>query len=128
MMPLKTLRCTALLFSALFITGQLLAACSPGRDLPAAAEQALQDYWQSLPSSGEVTNEITRAWQGDASAAELLPGTEVWCVDAVMSAPDPEADGQTMRWLVVRTGENSPWTATLLAAMSSTWPYEACGE
>ena len=106
----------------------LLFACSPRAELPTEAENALRDYWQSLPSSPEVTNEITRAWPGDLQAADLPAGTEVWCVEAQISAPDPDVDGQSMLWLVVKTGEGAPWTASLLAAMSSTWPYEACGE
>lgn len=123
-MKFETTHTTALAF---ILSLLMLASCSP-QELPPGAEQALLDYWASMPSSGEVENEITRAWEGDTSAAELPPGTEVWCVDAEVSAADPVVDGETLRWIVVRTGEDAPWTASLLMAMSSTWPYEACGE
>ena len=115
------------LFGLALCLALLLAACASQR-MPPDAEQALLDYWASLPSSSQIENTITRSWRGDTSTAELQPGMEVWCVDAGMSTDNPETDGQTLRWIVVRTGEDAPWTATLLAAMSSTWPYEACGE
>ena len=75
----------------------LLTACANQANLPADAEKALLEYWQSLPSSTEITNEIVRTWMGDTSTAELSEGTEVWCVDARMSAPDPAIDGETLR-------------------------------
>ena len=61
-------------------------------------------------------------------AAGLTPALEVWCVEAEMSsANDTSVEAERLIWIVIRENENASWTAALLATMSSTWPYKACG-
>ena len=108
-----------------------VAACSSPAQLPADARRALMAYWESLDSAG-VGHQIIRAWPGEFGAQELAPGaapTEIWCVEAAMSAPaDPSVDGEVLVWIVTRENGRAPWSAAMLASLSATWPYEACGQ
>ena len=108
-----------------------LVSCSPSPNLPESAREALVAHWQSLPSTAGIEHHIVRAWPGDTSAAELTPSTpamEVWCVEAEMSsAEDISVEGERLIWIIIRENKNAPWTAALLATMSSIWPYQACG-
>lgn len=101
----------------------LLAGCSTAA-LPDDARQALEDYWNALPSEPSLERAIVRSWEGEPT--DLGPG-EVWCVEAEVASDDPELDGTTAKWIVMRSDGNAEWSAILLAAMSSLWPYEACG-
>ena len=107
-----------------------LSSCSKPSQLPENASDALHAYWQSLPASG-VEHQIKRAWPGKISAEEILSSTptmEVWCVEAeISSTVDRSINGELLVWIVMRENKDSQWSAVLLAAMSSTWPYEACG-
>lgn len=106
----------------------VLCACAGSPGFPHEAEAALRSYWESLPTDSSLTHKIIRAWPGDMTGERVPDGTEAWCVEAEISSPDPEIDGEPLVWLVVRTGSGAPWTAVLLAAMSSTWAYEACDQ
>jgi hypothetical protein len=104
-----------------------LSACSRFLPLPADPRAALMAHWDSLPSEPGVEHRIVRAWRGDVATAGA-PQAEVWCVEAEMSlAGDGSVDRELQKWIVIRDPLGQRWTATLLAAMSSTWPSEACG-
>ncbi|MFC2028925.1 hypothetical protein ACFLTX_03255 [Chloroflexota bacterium] len=108
----------------------ILSSCSKPSQLPDDARNALHAYWQSLPTSG-VENHIKRAWPGTISA-EVLPSStptmEIWCVEAEISSKvEPSINGELLIWIVMRENKDRQWSAALLASMSSTWPYEACG-
>ena len=104
-----------------------LTACSRFVPLPTDPRAALMAHWESLPSEPGLEHRIVRAWRGDVATAGA-PQAEVWCVEAEMfSAADPFVDGELQKWIVIRDPAEQRWTAMLLAAMSSTWPYEACG-
>lgn len=109
-----------------------LSSCSVFRTAPDDARAALLDYWDSLPSDPGVEHRINRVWAGDVTAhdPELgAPPIEVWCVEAEMSSPDdPTLDDVPAIWFVTRQAGEGRWSVSLLAAMSSTWPYEACEE
>ncbi len=105
-----------------------LASCSSSSSLPLDAERALEAYWQSLPSYPNITHQTLQAWPGVASA-DMMPDMEVWCVETeIIAAEDVELIGETLIWIVIRDNEDADWTATMLATMSSLWPYEACGK
>ena len=105
----------------------VLVACSSSSQLPTHAERALQAYWQSLPSYPTISHQILYAWRGTVPADR--PNMEVWCVETEITvAEDPSVIGEKITWIVVRNDEDADWTAMMLAAMSSIWPYEACGE
>jgi hypothetical protein len=107
------------------------SSCSRSPQLPEGARDALMAYWQSLPSHPDVENRIIRAWPGEANE-DLTSGAplmEVWCVEAeISSEADPSVDGELLVWIVIRENEEARWSAALLASLSSTWPYQACGE
>lgn len=110
--------------------GFVLTSCSQEPQLPKDAQDALTDYWQSLPSASTIEHEIVRAWPGDTSNDDFyFPEIEreLWCVEAeISSAEDPDLVGEEMVWIVSRYNEEAGWSAYLLAAMSSMWAYEAC--
>lgn len=100
-----------------------------GSDLPDRARTALLEHWDSLPSDPDIEHRIIEAWLGQPPGEEPNLGTSpiaVWCVEAEISSDDPEVDGSRMVWIVTRRGQESNWSAALLASLSSTWPYEAC--
>lgn len=96
-------------------------------ELPDEGRVALVEYWDSLPTEPGIEHSITAAWQGDSPSADSGTPMEVWCVEAETSSPDPSVDGSRMVWIVTRSAEETTWSAALLASLSSTWPYEACG-
>ena len=106
----------------------LLTSCAAATRLPPGAEAALIDYWEGLPAGGH-NFQIMRAWPG-LFPVEGYPGDEprldVWCVEAV-SGQETAAEEAAMIWIVTRRAGESEWTAGLLMAMSSIWPYQACG-
>ena len=106
----------------------LLASCSAATRLPGGAEAALVQYWRNLPAGGH-NFQIVRAWPG-LFPVEGYPGDgprlEVWCVET-LSEPEPAAEEPAMIWVVTRQAGESEWNAGLLMAMSSIWPYQACG-
>ena len=110
--------------------GFVLTSCSQETQLPKDVRDALKDYWQSLPSASTIEHEITRAWSGDTSNVDFgSPETEgeIWCVETeISSAEDASIVGDELVWIVFRDNEEASWSAYLLAAMSSMWPYEAC--
>lgn len=118
------------LVSAFFIISSILFSCTPSLQLPGPAQDALRAYWQSLPASSDLSHRIIRAWPGSVSPGDSNSVTtvkEIWCVEAEVSAHDPLIDGERMIWIVIRENDDVNWSAALLATMSSTWPYEACG-
>ena len=113
------------------LVGLGLSSCSRSSQLPEGARAALIAYWESLPSDPGVENRIIRAWPGVTPAADSTPVdpiAEVWCVEAEISSEDPAVDGNLLVWIVTRGDREAPWSAALLMSLSSTWPYEACGE
>ena len=121
-----------IIFLAMIAVGLFSVACDEATIPPADVEKALTDYWQSLPADPAPTYEITDAWPGDLSSAAVTgtaPDLEVWCVATkITSGVDGTIVGENVMWLVTRSEENGPWQATMLATMSSTWPYEACAK
>ena len=73
---------------------------------------------------------IHRVWRGkvDAFPAGAKHPPEVWCAELAIKA---RRGGQPLReravWIVVHNVGMDEWGASLLMAMSSIWPYEACG-
>lgn len=108
-----------------------LSSCTATPEIPEDAKDALQAYWQSLPNPA-VEHRMKRAWSGTVSGEESpapAPTMEVWCVEAeILSKDDPSINGELLVWIVMRENKDSPWSAAMLATMSSTWPYEACGK
>ncbi len=106
-----------------------LSSCTNTSPMPEDARDALQAYWQSLPNPA-VENRIKRAWAGTISGdafPSLPPAMEIWCVEAeLLSQSDPSINGELLVWIVMRENKDSPWSAAMLVAMSSDWPYEAC--
>ena len=115
------------IFSVIF-----LSSCSQPAQLPADAREALDAYWQSLPSDPNLTHQILQAWQGstpEETTAPQVPIMEVWCVETeITAAKNDSIIGASVTWIVIRNDENADWSAAMLATMSSTWPYEACGK
>jgi len=107
-----------------------LASCSQTAALPADARDALNSYRESLPSASEIEYQIIRSWPGDTTGEEFSTagaGLEIWCVESeIASAEDQDLIGEKITWIVFREDENADWSAYLLMAMSSSWPYEAC--
>jgi hypothetical protein len=108
----------------------LLSSCFQINQLPPDAQAALNAYWQSLPSASRVNHQIVRAWRGATSSEEFTSGTaptQIWCVETqITSSEDLTTVGERLTWIVFQENKTAKWSATLLAAMSSTWPYEAC--
>jgi len=106
----------------------LLASCTAAGQLPGGAEAALFQYWEDLPAGGH-NFQIVRAWPGKFPV-EGYPGDgpqiEVWCVEAA-SSQATAAEDAAMIWIVTRQEGETEWSAGLLMAMSSIWPYQACG-
>jgi hypothetical protein len=96
-------------------------------ELPDGARDALMAYWDSLPSDPGIEHHISKAWKGLPPADPPGAPLEVWCVEAETSSADSAVDGSRAVWIVTRSAEDAGWSAALLASMSSTWPYEACG-
>jgi hypothetical protein len=121
-----------LMIAVLVSAGFGSSSCSRSPQLPEGARDALVAYWESLPSHPGVENRILRAWPGEAPTEDLtsgIPLMEVWCVEAeISSADDPSVDGELLVWIVTRENQGGRWSAALLASLSSTWPYQACGE
>jgi hypothetical protein len=107
------------------------SSCSRSPQLPESARDALMEYWESLPSYPSVENRIIRAWPGVATEdlTSEAPLMDVWCVEAeISSSDDPSVDGELLVWIVTRENQEAPWSAALLASLSSIWPYQACGD
>ena len=100
-----------------------LVACSTIA-FPDDARQALEDYWDALPSEPSLELTIGRSWEGEPT--DIGPD-EVWCVEAEAASDDAEADGTVAKWIVMRNDGETEWSVAMLATMSSLWPYEACG-
>lgn len=115
---------------AIFAMSAFLSSCSQTAALPEDAWVALVSYWESLPSSSEIEYEIIRSWPGDTTGEEFstpAAGLEVWCVESeIVSAKDPDLSGEKFTWIIFRENEKAAWSAYFLAAMSASWPYEAC--
>ena len=115
------------IFSVIF-----LSSCSQPAQLPAGARDALEAYWRSLPSDPNLTHQILQAWQGstpEETTAPQVPIMEVWCVETeITAATDTSIVGDTITWIIIRNEERADWGVAMLATMSSTWPYEACGK
>jgi hypothetical protein len=120
-----------LLGTAFLSVSLLLASCTTPSELPNNANEALLDYWASLPSPSGFEHHIIQAWQGanlTENMVTLAAEMEIWCVETRISAPnDPTVDGEKLIWIVIRENQEAQWNAALLATMSSLWPYEACG-
>ncbi len=117
-----------LLLVAIFL-GVFLASCSSTKPFPPDAERALEAYWQSLPSYPTITYQTLQAWPGVETTTAWAPNMEVWCVETeITAAEDASLIGETLTWIVMRDNQDADWTAAMLATMSSTWPYEACGK
>lgn len=120
-----------LLLAVLVSASQGLSSCSRPQ-LPESARDALFAYWESLPSHPGVEHRLIRAWPGEAPAEDSTAGVplmEIWCVEAeISSTDDPSVNGDLLVWIVTRENEETRWSAALLASMSSTWPYQACGQ
>lgn len=115
-------------FAGLLLAAGLAVTACGGSTLPGEARTALSSYWASLPSDPGIEHRITRVWQGEIVTEQPgTPPSEIWCVEAEMSSPDPAVDGTPMVWIVTRTDEDPTWSAALLATLSAAWPYEACG-
>ncbi len=120
-----------LLIAVVVCASLVFVACSTSPQLPEGARDALMAYWESLPSYPLVENRISRAWPGEATEDPTsgAPLMEVWCVEAeISSADDPSVDGELLVWIVTREKQEARWSAALLASLSSTWPYQACGQ
>ena len=115
------------IFLAIFIS-----SCTQPAQLPTDARGALEAYWQSLPSDPNLTHQIIQAWPGNIPEETTAPGVsimEVWCVETgIIAATDASIIGETITWIMFRNDEKADWNVAMLATMSSTWPYEACGE
>jgi len=112
--------------------GIFLSSCSSPTRLPTDANRALEAYWQSLPSDPSLTYQILQVWPGVVPAKTMPPGAqnmEIWCVETEITvAKDSSIIGETVIWIVIRNDIGADWNVAMLAAMSSTWPYEACGK
>jgi hypothetical protein len=116
----------AMLLAALVV----VPACASATTLPDDARDALEAYWDSLPADPGIEHRIIRSWSGGVvdEPGPAPADLEVWCVEAEISSPgDPEVDGSRMEWIVTRRAGERTWSAALLASLSSTWPYQACG-
>ena len=109
----------------------LLSACTTAPELPQGALDGLYAEWASLPGSATHDFTILRAWPGKVSPdepGEAPPSLEVWCVETALSGKQTDAaDHDTVLWFVTRSTGEADWLSVPLMAMSSTWPYEACG-
>ena len=114
----------------IFALSTLLPSCSPTDTLPGDARDALLSYWGSIPSSSKIEHQIVRSWPGDTTGDEFSDSEaslEVWCVESeIVSAEDQDLRGELITWIIFREDENAGWSANFLAAMSASWPYEAC--
>jgi len=114
--------------------GILLSSCSTQTRLPTDVKKALETYWQSLPSDPTLTYHILQVWPGVVPAETITPWApdsdmEIWCVETeIIAAKDVSIIGETMIWFAIRNDEKADWNVAMLATMSSTWPYEACGK
>ena len=119
-------------FLFIVILAIFISSCTQPAQLPTDARGALEAYWQSLPSDPNLTHQIIQAWPGDVSEETTTPGAlnmEVWCVETeITAAADISIVGDTITWIIIRNEERASWDVAMLATMSSTWPYEACGE
>ena len=119
------------MFALSCLASAILSSCSSQPHLPQGAAAALTAHWQALPSATVLEHHIIRAWPSAAIATDLTPWSpsmETWCVETVMTpAVEGSTGDETLLWIVFRESEGEPWSAALLATMSSTWPYEACG-
>ncbi len=138
--PRKHLGTRLAVCAFLLMAGTLFSACSGPDDLPRQARKALEETIRSLPGvaasdripSGLSTKiNILRAWPAVKPAEETTPwepDMQTWCVE--VSVPEglsytPGSD--KMIWIITRPDSETDWGAALLMAMSSSWPYEACG-
>ena len=117
----------ALFLPSLLVTIFLLASCTAPPDMPAAALDALNKQWESLPGYQGSSLDILRAWQGEPPA-EVPASMEVWCVEArPASSLNPEEQPVPFIWIVMRESQDAEWTSAMLMTMSAMWPYQACG-
>ena len=109
-----------------------LSSCSSSPRLPMDANRALEAYWQSLPSEPTLTYQIIQVWQGTVPPETIIPSTpnmEVWCVETeITAATEASIIGENVTWILMRNDASEDWNAVMLATMSSSWPYEACGK
>ncbi len=101
----------------------VVGACAT-TPFPDDARQALESYWDSLPSGSEIEFTLVRGWEGEPTS---IGPDEVWCVEAEATSDDLEVDGTVAKWIVMRSAGETEWSVSMLATMSSLWPYEACG-
>jgi hypothetical protein len=85
----------------------------------------LEERLMALPG-GDPEFVINRAWLGVRHQSEPGLSMEIWCVKVDHSPTDESGLG--LIWIVTREDEQSEWKAAMLATMSASWPYEACGE
>jgi hypothetical protein len=116
---------------ACIVLSIVLISCSAESQLPQGARDALNEHWQTLPTVNSSEYRIVRAWPGEMSSENLTPwapSTEIWCVEVELSIDQAGSEEpEKMIWIVTRQDEESTWYAALLMAMSSIWPYQACG-
>ena len=122
---------SAVFLFTLFIT-IILSSCSRPTQLPTDARRALEAYWQSLPSDPNLTYQIIQAWPGnvpDKTKTPEAPTTDIWCVETeITAATDVSIICAPITWIIIWNDKKVDWDVAMLAMMSSTWPYEACGE
>lgn len=129
------------LLFALALTSSISACRPSGNDaLPAsvreaALDQALTFYTVQalrLGAHDEVPGiRIVRAWKGKkASAPSAGTGEpEAWCLElSVVGMRGGAPTEETEVWIVAKNPGQTEWGAGLVAAMSSLWPHEACGQ
>jgi len=106
-----------------------LAACTTQNSLPLDAQAALNAYWDAIPA-GDHDLKIVRAWRGEfpvEARSEDAPPMEIWCVETAATDTGELGISENLVWFVTRPEGTEGWSAGLLMAMSSIWPYQACG-
>lgn len=111
-------RATAIILLVSIAVGACAATAFPDD-----ARQALESYWDSLPSASELELTLVRSWEGEPTS---IGPEEVWCVEAEATS-DGDVDGFVEKWIVIKSAGETEWSVAMLATMSSLWPYEACG-
>ena len=121
-----------ILLASLLSLSLFLASCSSKQKLPQSALDKLEEQWQLLPSGKSNDLHIIRAWPGEKPTEQSLANSrnmEIWCVELEMYLViDNAEESQEMLWIVTRPGKDAEWSAAPLMIMSSSWPYEACGD
>lgn len=124
-----------LLLLLLLAISALLSSCSGTAELPREARHVLEARLQAIAeiasdqSGARRTFRIVRAWPGiipPASELELPAAIEVWCVE-VEERPAPAGESGSFTWFISRSNPTAQWEVIPLMAMSSIWPFQACG-